>query len=156
MLTYAFTFAILLGCTDACTDVQGQSSTAVAFTAILSKDTDVGSKAVVKYDRILSNVGGAYNPSTGIFTVPYTGIYSISCTLMSYPSISTHLEIIKNGTKMSVLFSNSGTYPQAGQTLHLLLNKGDKIWIQNFNTVMAKLHDLGSYNVFSGALITKM
>ena len=122
----------------------------------MSKDTTVGSKAVVKYNRVLSNVGGAYHPSTGIFTAPYKGVYSISCSLLSSTSNSVHLEIIKNGSKMSILYSASSTYPHAGQTLQLLLNEGDKIWIQNVNSVVAKLHDHGSYNLFSGALISRL
>ena len=122
----------------------------------MSKDITVGSKAVVKYDRVLSNVGGAYHPSTGIFTAPYNGVYSISCSLLSDPSNYVHLQIIKNGSKMSILYSATSTHPHAGQTLQLLLNKGDKIWIQNRNSAVAKLHDHGSYNLFSGALITRL
>ena len=68
-----------------------QKVPAVAFTALLSKHTDVSSRAVVKYDRILSNVGGAYHPSTGIFTAPYKGVYRISCSLMSNLSNNVHL-----------------------------------------------------------------
>ena len=122
----------------------------------MSKDTVVGSKAVVKYDRILSNLGGAYSPITGKFTVPYRGIYSISCSLMSQPINKVHLQITQNGKKLSILYSGATTYPHAGQTLHLLLNKGDKIWIQNANAKVAKLHDRGSYNVFSGALLMRV
>ena len=109
-----------------------------------------------EYDRILSNVGGAYHLSTGTFTAPFKGVYSISCCLMSDPSNSIHLQITKNGSKLSILYSASSTHPHAGQTLQLLLNKGDKIWIQNVNSVVAKLNDHGSYNLFSGALITKL
>ena len=122
----------------------------------MSKDTTLGSRAVVKYNRILSNVGGAYHPSTGIFTAPYKGIYSISCSLLSETSNDVHLQITKNGAKMSFLYSGSSTYPHAGQTLQLLLNKGDKIWIQNRNAKVAKLYDYSAYNVFSGALITRL
>ena len=134
----------------------GQTGPAVAFTALVSKDTTVGSKAVVKYDRVLSNVGGAYHPSTGIFTAPYKGVYTISCSLLSDPSNSVHLQITKNGSKVSILYSASSTHPHAGQTLQLLLNKGDKIWIQNVYSKLAKRHDHGSYNLFSGVLITRL
>lgn len=125
---------------------------AVAFTALLSKVTTLGSKEVVKYDTVLTNVGGA----TGIFTAPYKGIYTISCSLMSRPSNSVHLNIMKNGNALALLYSASGTYPLASQTLQLLLEKGDKIWIQNYNTKTAKMHDHNAFNVFSGVLITRM
>ncbi|XP_078309442.1 complement C1q tumor necrosis factor-related protein 6-like [Crassostrea virginica] len=153
MVAFLVIFALMLNLTD-CLYIhtvqtfqdlrqQGQKGPAIAFTALVSKNTDVGSKAVVKYDRILSNVGGAYHPSTGTFTAPFKGVYSISCSLMSDPSNSVHLQITKNGSKLSILYSASSTHPHAGQTLQLLLNKGDKIWIQNVNSVVAKLHDHG-------------
>jgi hypothetical protein len=43
----------------------------VAFTAILSKSISRGSKQVIRYDKIITNVGKAYTPSTGIFIVPH-------------------------------------------------------------------------------------
>ena len=134
----------------------GYHGRTIALTALLSKDTVVGGKAVVKYDRILTNVGGAYSPITGIFTVPYTGIYSISCSLTSHPDNRVHLQITKNGNKLSILYAAETTYPLSGQTLELLLRRGDKIWIQNRNEGAAKLHDHGSYNLFSGALIKRV
>nr|XP_022297385.1 complement C1q tumor necrosis factor-related protein 4-like [Crassostrea virginica] len=174
MLAYAFIFAILYGCSDGVwhnsrpdevayghnsqphADAYGYHGGTIAFTALLSKDTVVGGKAVVKYDRILTNVGGAYSPITGIFTVPYTGIYSISCSLTSSPDNRVHLQITKNGNKLSILYAAETTTPLSGQTLQLLLRRGDKIWIQNRNDWAAKLHDHGSYNLFSGVLIKRM
>lgn len=122
----------------------------------MSKDTTVGSEGVVKYDRVLINKGGVYQPSTGIFTVPYDGIYTVPCSLMSNPSNHVHVNSMKNGTKLSVLFSASGTHPHSGQTLQLVLKKGDKIWIQNRNKQTAQFHDHSSYNLYSGALLTKL
>lgn len=108
----------------------------------------------MKYDSLLTNVGGAYDKSTGIFTAPYRGIYTISCSLPPSTSNYVHLDIMKNGKTISIVYSASGTNPHSAQTLQLLLNKGDKIWIQNHNGNKASLHDHGSYNLFSGVLIT--
>ncbi|XP_055999791.1 complement C1q subcomponent subunit A-like isoform X2 [Ostrea edulis] len=136
--------------------ISGDRGGKVAFTALLSKHTTVGAYAVVKYDRVLTNWGGAYQPTTGVFTAPYNGLYSISCTLMSDPINYAHASITKNGKKMSVVFSNTKTYPHASQTLQLLLNKGDKIWIQNRNGRKTIFHDHGYSNVFSGFLIDEL
>nr|XP_034306794.1 EMILIN-1-like [Crassostrea gigas] len=135
---------------------QGGNGPAVAFTALLSKHTTVSSHGVVKYDNVLTNVGGAYEPSTGIFTAPYRGIYTISCILMSHPSNYVHLRLTMNNKKLSIVYSGPKTHPHSGQTLQLLVNKGDKIWVQNENDQTAKLNDHGSYNVFSGVLIKKI
>ena len=139
--------------TELILSILGSKTPVVAFTSMLSKDTTIGPRAILKYDHVVTNWGGAYEPTTGIFTAPYDGLYSISCTLMSYPSNHVHLEMMKNGQRISILFSNAKTYPQASQTLHLILNKGDRIWMQNHNNHNAKLHDWKVYNVFSGILI---
>jgi hypothetical protein len=128
----------------------------VAFTALLSKDFTMNGHAVVKYDHVLTNWGGAYQPSTGVFTAPYNGLYSISCSMMAHPDNSAHVTIAKNGNKLSVVFSNKGTYPLGSQTLQMVLNKNDRITIQNYNSHASKLHDHGSYNVFSGFLISEL
>ena len=120
---------------------------------MLSKDTTIGPRAILKYDHVVTNWGGAYEPTTGIFTAPYDGLYSMACSLMSSPSNRVYLAVMKNGQRVSTVFSNSKTYPQAAQTLHLILNKGDRIWMQNNYNHNAKIHDKKVYNVFSGILI---
>ena len=131
----------------------GLKTPTVAFTAMLSNDTTLGPRAILKYDHVVTNLGGAYQPTTGIFTAPYDGLYSMSCTLMSHPSNYVHLAMMKNGQSISLVFSNSNTFPQVSQTLHFILNKGDRIWMQNHNNQTAKIHDWKVYNVFSGILI---
>lgn len=129
-----------------------QRSPVVAFTALLSRDTTVGGRAVVKYDHVVTNWGGAYQPASGIFTAPFDGLYSFSCSLMSHPNSYVHLNMVKNGKIISTVFSASSTYPQSSQTLYLVLNKGDRVWMQNRNGHASTMHDGKVYNVFSGAL----
>lgn len=123
---------------------------------MLSSDTTVGARAVVRYDHVVTNLGGAYQRTTGIFTAPYRGLYSFSCSLMSSTSNYVHLEIVKNGKRVSTLFSAAHTFPQSSQTIYLVLNQGDHIWMQNRNTFQAKLHEAVGYNVFSGIFIREM
>ena len=130
----------------------------MAFTALLSKDTTVKKLSIVKYDLVLTNWGNAYQPSTGEFTAPYNGLYSISCSMMAYPDNAVHVAIKRNGEKLSIVYSHSTTWPHASQTLQLNLTEGDQITIQNYKQKAAKLHDNfgGSYNIFSGFLITEI
>ena len=116
--------------TEQILSILGSKTPVVAFSAMLSKDTTIGPRAILKYDHVVTNWGGAYQPTTGIFTAPYDGVYSISCSLMSHPSNYVHLSIMKNGQSISIVLSNANTYPQAAQTLHLILNKGVRLWLQ--------------------------
>jgi hypothetical protein len=136
--------------------ILGQQRPAIAFTALLSKTTNVNAKGVVKYDHVLTNLGGVYQPTTGVFTAPYNGLYSISCSLMSDESETANVRIMKNGIKMAQIYSASETYPHAGQTLHLVLNKDNRMWIENVHSREAKLYDHKSFNAFSGVLITEL
>lgn len=124
----------------------------MAFTATLSKDTSLGYHQAVRYDRVITNIGGAYHPWTGHFKVPYNGIYLISCTAMSETKRSTYVQIVKNYRPISTLFTNSKTYPQSAQTLILYLKKNDRIWVWGRNSYQ-RLNDNANFNVFSGVLL---
>ena len=63
---------------------------------------------------------------------------------------------MKNGKKLSRVYSAPSTNPHSAQTLQLLLKKGDRVWIQNHSGKKASLLDNGSYNLFSGVLITQI
>ena len=114
----------------------------------MSKDTIaiLGSRAVAKYDCILSNVGGSFYPSTGIFIAPYKGVNSISCSLMSDASNNVHLTFYKEWCKNvhPVFIKKTRNLTPDRPFSYCLLSKGDKIWIQNRNARVARLHDHGS------------
>ncbi|XP_036934545.1 complement C1q subcomponent subunit C-like isoform X1 [Acanthopagrus latus] len=55
--------------------------TKVAFTASLAVDVGPGTDATLRFLRVLTNIGQAYNPDTGIFTAPVTGAYYFRFTL---------------------------------------------------------------------------
>lgn len=115
----------------------------------------IGARAVVRYDHVVTNLGGAYRSTTGIFTAPFRGLYSFSYSLMSYPSNEVHLEMVKNGKRVSKVYSAPNTYPQSSQTLYLILNRGDTICIENSSSDKKAMlyEDTGGYNTFSGTLI---
>lgn len=59
----------------------------IAFFAELSNDmVNPSSGQTVVFDQILTNVGNAYNPSTGIFTAPLPGP---TISMWSYPPHKT-------------------------------------------------------------------
>ena len=47
--------------------------TPVVFTAGLTRATNLSGGKVVIFDKVFSNLGGAYNPNTGNFVCPYAG-----------------------------------------------------------------------------------
>jgi hypothetical protein len=77
----------------------------VTFTALLSKSISLGSKQVIRYDKTITNVGKVYTPSTGIFLVPLSGIYTLSVSMMGHPHNGIHLQLVRNGNELVRLWT---------------------------------------------------
>ena len=57
----------------------------MAFSVTMDEDMPRSPEyRVVKFSKILSNIGGAYDPENGIFTTPINGTYVIGFTGVSY------------------------------------------------------------------------
>ena len=52
------------------------SAQTVAFSATVAESAEYGAGDVAQFGVVLSNVGGAYDSSTGVFTCPNTGLYA--------------------------------------------------------------------------------
>ncbi|XP_051771568.1 EMILIN-2 isoform X2 [Ctenopharyngodon idella] len=52
-----------------------------SFSAGLTRQTFSGDFGIIRFDRVLVNDGGHYNPQTGIFTVPADGRYLVTAVL---------------------------------------------------------------------------
>ncbi|KAK3106699.1 hypothetical protein FSP39_025418, partial [Pinctada imbricata] len=115
----------------------------------------IGNKDAVKYDKVLENIGSGYDLSTGKFTAPVSGIYAISVSMMSETANPVHLGIMKNSQLLTVLFSNSKTYPHASSTLNLSLEDGDTVWARCLTGSVLHVNTNWPYNIFSGVLITQ-
>jgi hypothetical protein len=124
-----------------------------AFTAILSNSISLGSNEVVKYDKVITNVGKAYTPSTGIFLVPLSGIYTVSVSMMGHPTNKIHLQLERNGSELVRLYTGgAGSYELVSHTINIELTRGDRVWVQRRKTTGHKLYG-SHYNVFSAAFL---
>ncbi|XP_061164320.1 complement C1q tumor necrosis factor-related protein 3-like isoform X2 [Saccostrea echinata] len=125
---------------------------AIGFSAKLSRDIQLGNGQAVKYDTVITNKGNGYNKWSGHFTAPLRGLYLFSCTILAQHPYSVHIELMKNGSKISTLYST--TSGQSSQSVVLILRKGDTVWTrQAWNG--RRLHDHVGYNMFTGVLISE-
>ncbi|XP_052722578.1 complement C1q-like protein 3 [Crassostrea angulata] len=107
------------------------------------------------YDKVITNVGNAYNPSTGKFTAHTDGIYQFNWYTLSNPQVMSHAGLFVNGVIKARQASNNngGTnqYITAGSSMALLLNEGDEVYIMDVHGYTA---NLGSqWTAFGGVLI---
>jgi len=91
----------------------------------LSSNYATGSNTVIKFDTIDFDTHSAYNPSTGIYTIPVSGKYKFAATGIASLGGSTY--VVQNGTNKGFLF----TVPAANQihagSLTLNCLAGDQI-----------------------------
>lgn len=108
------------------------------------------------YNKVITNVGNAYNPSTGKFTVPTNGIYQFHWYTLSDPKKMSHAGLFVNGRiKARQACNNRGGSNQwitAGSSIALPLKKGDEVYIRNVH-VSLPTHLMGPWTAFGGVLI---
>lgn len=107
------------------------------------------------YDKVNTNVGNAYDPSTGKFTAPTNGIYQFNWYTLSDPKATSHAGLFVNGEiKARQASNNSGGSYQfitAGSSIALLLSKGDEVYIRYVYGYTANLRS--QWTAFGGVLI---
>ncbi|XP_052086908.1 complement C1q tumor necrosis factor-related protein 2-like isoform X3 [Mytilus californianus] len=122
-----------------------------AFTALSTFSSGLPN-GPIPFDKVIANVGNSYNQSTGKFTAPVSGLYSISVSIMGLHGNSIHVNIRKNGQELARLWTHGGGRGEvASHTLNLQLKHGDQMWASG--TPGHKIYAKEPYNVFSGMLI---
>ncbi|KAJ8312036.1 hypothetical protein KUTeg_009409 [Tegillarca granosa] len=116
------------------TTLQNESSKPVAFSTTLSNKIDV---FIVNYkiifDNVIINIGDGYNSSTGVFKVPYQGLYVFHFTIRSEFYFVGDLVVngvIKRHNYADSRGRSSFRYNSASSMVILYLNENDKVWIQ--------------------------
>ncbi|XP_038568296.1 uncharacterized protein LOC119898180 [Micropterus salmoides] len=105
----------------------------VAFAASLGgnglQKTTSGNVDLV-YRDVLTNVGGAYNPETGVFTAPIRGVYYIRFTANGPTDFTKSAVLYKNSLEIQLIAheqpSGEGS-DTASNGAALLLEKGDRL-----------------------------
>ncbi|XP_062386571.1 complement C1q-like protein 2 [Sardina pilchardus] len=116
------------------------NATRVAFSVSLS-DSGVAifgpwnDDRTVLFKRILTNIGDAYNPNTGIFTAPVSGVYYFSFTAFAHMQSSSILAgtaLYKNGklvVSVHELHQGEDNHEYASNSAVLELKAKDTVYI---------------------------
>ena len=59
---------------------------------------------ITNYNAVWDNQGGAFNTTTGVYTVPVAGLYEVSFDALKQDEVSTHCEVrlYKNGSPTGI------------------------------------------------------
>ncbi|KAL3992239.1 immediate early response 3-interacting protein 1 [Sarotherodon galilaeus] len=111
----------------------------------------------VPFSSVLLNSGNGYNPSLGIFTAPFPGVYVFSFT--TYSSVGENgrlyhkVQLMKNGKHGPSVWENNreDTEDSATQVVALEMQRGDQVYLDLMSG--RKLCTNLQYNVFTGYIL---
>ncbi|XP_056910470.1 caprin-2-like [Takifugu flavidus] len=118
---------------------QNGATPKVAFYTALSNAGNIGpfnTDIPLKYQKVFTNIGQAYNSNTGYFTAPVKGAYYFQFTLAGFQSFDTGVYVMKNGQIFMYNVEYKRTYNpeyitnslilelQPGDTVSLVLPRG--------------------------------
>ncbi|KAH3824101.1 complement C1q-like protein 3 [Dreissena polymorpha] len=108
-----------------------QISGTIAFSAWLNSElSNLGPDHTIQFQSVTLNEGNAYNPHTGVFTVPLNGVYFLTFTAEDHRPHRQWLKLVVDGQ----LYSNVVFVPSAGNamgsnTVLARLRKGQAVWV---------------------------
>ncbi|XP_062292181.1 complement C1q-like protein 2 [Scomber scombrus] len=106
----------------------------VAFSFGLTDNGQIGpfnTDITLKFSKVITNIGQAYSPSTGLFTAPVRGAYYFSFTTLDGRS-NVYRRVYLYHNDKRVLFSynySANVYESVSNSLVLQLEKGDVVYM---------------------------
>ncbi|XP_038563485.1 heavy metal-binding protein HIP-like isoform X1 [Micropterus salmoides] len=129
----------------------------VAFYSALTDAGNVGpykTDITLKYSKVFTNTGDAYNPATGFFTAPVKGVYSFQFTVCGNHKGNMGVYVYKNKQRMmynAEWWANAG-YEYLSNSVVLELIAGDEVHLV-LPAGFFVFDNLNNHSTFSGSLL---
>ncbi|KAK3568706.1 hypothetical protein QTP86_013885 [Hemibagrus guttatus] len=112
---------------------------------------------ILKFQKVFTNIGQAYSPTTGKFTAPVKGVYYFGFSAFANGQSRMGVHLRKNGEQVVATYDYNSNHKDVNGANRavLMLEKGDEVYIE----LWSGLQIFDSYNsvsTFSGFLISPM
>ena len=137
-------------------DLRCGNDAVVAFSARVSPSyQDIAPGAVIKFRQVETNVGHAYDASTGEFVAPRKGFYVFYSNILTKTGSVLETTLRVNGKQKLWLYSaGTGDYGSSGNMVIVHLHRGDVVKMYKFGPYGKRpfyIHHI--WSTFSGFLL---
>ncbi|XP_059210159.1 complement C1q-like protein 2 [Centropristis striata] len=143
-------------------ELKNKETTTVAFTAALGGGGAAygpfNIATTLMYKTVITNIGNAYNPSTGIFTAPVSGLYYFTIFYHAGGQSVAHLTLYKNNEVIVITSDHTSsefdTADNGGNAAFVQLQSRDQVYVRM--DLNAYVWGNDHHTTFSGFLVTQM
>ncbi|OWF52833.1 uncharacterized protein LOC110447214 [Mizuhopecten yessoensis] len=111
-------------------------------------------KQVIVFERVITNIGQAYDSNFGVFKVPYSGLYEFIVTIAAAKDHFVDVVLVKNAATLCKAHAST---PDQGIGMCVAIvhaTKDDDIIVRHLNGIGTHLSGQNGYSSFSGHLIS--
>lgn len=107
--------------------------------------------------NVLSNIGGGYNSTNGIFTAPTSGTYGFFFSVQVRPNNGLSILLFLNDVVVAEALAGpvNGAFTTGGNMVALVLKKNDLVYIKSHPSHSRNVAIQYSGNNFSGFLLSE-
>ncbi|XP_062300603.1 caprin-2-like isoform X6 [Scomber scombrus] len=141
-------------------DLRNKERTKVIFSAAAGFGGTFGpfnTDKTLIYRAVKTNIGGAYSPSTGIFTAPVAGVYYFTLFHHAGKKYGTVLYLYKNNQQVIMTQNHPAVHETAhngANAVFLQLQPGDQVYVNM--TANSHVYGTDHHTTFSGFLVSQV